>query len=434
MPAGRLAEEHPPRAVAGEQQGDDDGDGDEERLLGPLGPDQPGAEQNADGQHQPPDEQPGQQGALVGQGAAADPAAIRHRLSTGLGDVHGGLAEDRKADLSLQSIWHGTSTSPAAATAPCTPGSPPIRPGGRRPTTPAGAPPTPGRAGRSGWCTVEPAADRGAALRRELAIKRLPRPEKERLVTRSIVHPAPGPPSSAASGRRRWRSSAAWRGTTAANGSSGTAPIYETEVRDPLRALVEEMDVRLARVAPEMVGDPRRSIFRIHRDVRFSADKSPYKTNAACQFYHRDAGRGAGQDAEGAGAGLYFQLADGECFVAGGIWMPARPGAREDPRGAGGGPRGAGRDRPRARRSAAGSRPSTGRRCSRGSRGATPRATRPSGGSGTSRSRPPGCSPSARSTSAAARRRLLERDFAALVPLVRWLNGAIGYRAWERRY
>ena len=29
---------------------------------------------------------------------------------------------------------------------------------------------------------------------------------------------------------------------------------------------------------------------------------------------------------------------------------------------------------------------------------------------------------------------LLERDFAALVPLVRWLNAAIGYRAWERRY
>ena len=92
-----------------------------------------------------------------------------------------------------------------------------------------------------------------------------------------------------------------------------------------MRALVEEMDVRLARLAPELTGDPRHSIFRIHRDVRFSADKSPYKTNAACQFYHHDAGRGAGQDAQGAGAGLYFQLADGQCFVAGGMWMPARP-------------------------------------------------------------------------------------------------------------
>jgi hypothetical protein len=28
----------------------------------------------------------------------------------------------------------------------------------------------------------------------------------------------------------------------------------------------------------------------------------------------------------------------------------------------------------------------------------------------------------------------LERDFAALLPLVRWLNAAIGYPSWERRY
>lgn len=100
---------------------------------------------------------------------------------------------------------------------------------------------------------------------------------------------------------------------------------YERELRDPMRALVEEVDVHLAGIAPEIVGDPRRSVFRIHRDVRFSKDKSPYKTNAACQFYHQDAGRGAGQDAVGAGAGFYFQVAPGDCFAAAGIWMPARP-------------------------------------------------------------------------------------------------------------
>ena len=67
-------------------------------------------------------------------------------------------------------------------------------------------------------------------------------------------------------------------------------------MREPLAALVEEMDVRLAELAPEIVGDPKRSLFRIHRDVRFSNDKSPYKTNAACWFYHGDAGRGVGVD------------------------------------------------------------------------------------------------------------------------------------------
>src|SRR3989441_8380494 len=62
---------------------------------------------------------------------------------------------------------------------------------------------------------------------------------------------------------------------------------YEREVRAPMHTLIEEMDVRLARFAPEIAGDPKRSMFRIYRDIRFSKDKSPYKTHAACWFYHR---------------------------------------------------------------------------------------------------------------------------------------------------
>ncbi len=99
---------------------------------------------------------------------------------------------------------------------------------------------------------------------------------------------------------------------------------YETLVREPMRALIEELDVRLARLAPELTGDPRRSMFRIHRDVRFSRDKSPYKTHASCWLYHRDAGKGVGQDAHG-GAGLYVHLEPGASMVAGGLWMPAKP-------------------------------------------------------------------------------------------------------------
>ena len=166
--------------------------------------------------------------------------------------------------------------------------------------------------------------------------------------------------------------------------------------------------------------------------MRFSADKSPYKTNAACQFYHCDAGRGAGQDADGAGAGLYFQLADGECFVAGGIWMPARPALdkirealADDPEGLG--------DVVRApafrRRFGTLSREAMLTRMPRGYAEDHPAADwlryksftvyRPL------------------TPSQATSRRLpatLERDFALLVPLVRWLNGAIGYRPLERRY
>ena len=101
---------------------------------------------------------------------------------------------------------------------------------------------------------------------------------------------------------------------------------YEEDVRAPLAALVEEVDVRLASSAPEIVGDPKRSLFRIHRDVRFSSDKSPYKTNAACWFYHGDAGRGVGSatTAHG-GAGFYFDIGPTTSTIGGGIWMPPRP-------------------------------------------------------------------------------------------------------------
>lgn len=97
---------------------------------------------------------------------------------------------------------------------------------------------------------------------------------------------------------------------------------YEREVKRPLQILVEEVDARLGTLAPEIVGNPKRSVFRIHRDVRFSKDKSPYKTNAACWFRHRDAGHGVGTEVVHGGAGMYFQIAPGDSMVAGGIWMP----------------------------------------------------------------------------------------------------------------
>jgi uncharacterized protein (TIGR02453 family) len=101
-------------------------------------------------------------------------------------------------------------------------------------------------------------------------------------------------------------------------------PVYERAIRGPLALLAEELDVRFAAVAPEFVAPARRALFRIHRDVRFSRDKSPYKTHAALWVFHRDAGRGVGRDAHG-GAGFYFHLEPGASMVAGGFWMPPRP-------------------------------------------------------------------------------------------------------------
>src|SRR5881409_533991 len=80
--------------------------------------------------------------------------------------------------------------------------------------------------------------------------------------------------------------------------------------------LIEELDVRLARFAPEIVGDAKRSMFRIYRDIRFSPDKSPYKTHASCWLFHRDGSRAVGRGAGGEAAG--------DSFVGGGMWMPPR--------------------------------------------------------------------------------------------------------------
>jgi len=101
--------------------------------------------------------------------------------------------------------------------------------------------------------------------------------------------------------------------------------VYEREVREPMRRLVAALDARLATIAPEIVGDPKRSMFRIYRDVRFSKNKAPFKTNAGAWLYHRDAGRKVGTMGEGGGAGFYFHIDPTTCFVAGGMWMPARP-------------------------------------------------------------------------------------------------------------
>lgn len=168
----------------------------------------------------------------------------------------------------------------------------------------------------------EPARGRGLALRREWKIKRLSRSEKEILIMpkRSTMDTAEftgfGKPTLEFFRRLKRRNNRQW--------FEVNKPIYLLHVKQPMEALIEEMDVRFARFAPEIVGHPKRSMFRIYRDVRFSRDKSPYKTHAACWFYHRDAGKGVGGEAHG-GAGFYFHLAPEGSSIGAGIWMPPRP-------------------------------------------------------------------------------------------------------------
>jgi uncharacterized protein (TIGR02453 family) len=93
---------------------------------------------------------------------------------------------------------------------------------------------------------------------------------------------------------------------------------YETQVKAPLQAFVIAMGPRLAAISDTITVDPKKSVFRIHRDTRFSKDKSPYKTNAGLHFRHESA-----KDAHA--PGFYVHLAPDEVFYGGGLWMPEPP-------------------------------------------------------------------------------------------------------------
>jgi uncharacterized protein (TIGR02453 family) len=93
--------------------------------------------------------------------------------------------------------------------------------------------------------------------------------------------------------------------------------VYESEVKAPMVALVEAIGAGMLDYAPDFIPeDPRKAVFRIHRDVRFAKDKSPYKTNVAAAFRQQ----GLGKDE---GASFYVHLDNKEFLVAAGIYMPS---------------------------------------------------------------------------------------------------------------
>jgi uncharacterized protein (TIGR02453 family) len=90
---------------------------------------------------------------------------------------------------------------------------------------------------------------------------------------------------------------------------------YEADVKATLADFIVALAPKLAKISPNFVADPKKSMFRIHRDVRFSKDKSPYKTNAGLSFRHA-----RGKDAHT--PGYYIHLEPGGVFYGGGVWKP----------------------------------------------------------------------------------------------------------------
>jgi uncharacterized protein (TIGR02453 family) len=96
---------------------------------------------------------------------------------------------------------------------------------------------------------------------------------------------------------------------------------YKEFVLAPSLQFIKDARTTLKSVSPYLVADPRPfggSLFRIYRDIRFSKDKSPYKTHVAMEFWHRRGGKKSY-------SGLYLHLASSESFLGAGIWHPDPP-------------------------------------------------------------------------------------------------------------
>ena len=93
---------------------------------------------------------------------------------------------------------------------------------------------------------------------------------------------------------------------------------YEAHVRQPFLRLITDLQPALASVSPHFRADPRTvggSLFRIHRDARFSNDKSPYKPGQGARLFHE-------RRREVAAPSFYIHLQPGGSFVGGGLWHP----------------------------------------------------------------------------------------------------------------
>jgi uncharacterized protein (TIGR02453 family) len=90
---------------------------------------------------------------------------------------------------------------------------------------------------------------------------------------------------------------------------------FESLLKQPMLELTGMVADQMRSFAVDYVMEPKRAVHRIYRDVRFSKDKSPYKTNISAMFWRKGLPKNLS-------AGFYFSLS-GELFeLAGGLYMP----------------------------------------------------------------------------------------------------------------
>ena len=95
--------------------------------------------------------------------------------------------------------------------------------------------------------------------------------------------------------------------------------IFTEQVQAPFAALVEAAAARLRRSVPDL-GEPK--VFRIYRDLRFSKDKTPYKTSMSASLPSRADQEDGGP---GVGTGYYVNVGPAGLYTASGLYHAARP-------------------------------------------------------------------------------------------------------------
>lgn len=89
---------------------------------------------------------------------------------------------------------------------------------------------------------------------------------------------------------------------------------YKKTVKDAFQNFVATVIDRVAAIDPTIALTPKDAIFRINRDIRFSKDKTPYKTNNSAII-----SRGGRKDKST--PGLYFELSHERVRIYGGVYM-----------------------------------------------------------------------------------------------------------------
>ena len=90
---------------------------------------------------------------------------------------------------------------------------------------------------------------------------------------------------------------------------------YLDNVKTPMEAFATAVSAELTRFAPAYATDPKKAIYRIYRDTRFSANKTPYKTHAGALFFNSALGK---HDT----GSFYVEVSHRYVGVAAGIYMP----------------------------------------------------------------------------------------------------------------